>query len=296
MKQLTQPLVSVIMPVYNAGDFLVEAVTSILAQTYKNLELICIDDASTDNSWSIVSKYQKKFPKKIKAYRVKKQTNAAGNGAMNYGLQFAKGSFIARMDADDISLPKRIEKQVAFMQKNPDVMLLGTQALIINRNSQVTGKKTMPTTHEQIYEQYGVFHPIIHPSVMIRRSMLPNKNRIYEMIWDVNDDYFTFFKFLSIGKFANLSESLLKYRVHGKNFSLKNPKQKFINSVGIRFAAVKNAEYRFSTKAAMLFLAQILFVLPMPERLIVPAYLWVKGIHTTLPRIKVSMQKLYTFI
>ena len=283
-----QPLVSIIMPVYNAGDFLVEAIESIVKQSYKNLELIIVDDRSTDNSWEIITIFARRYPRKIKAVKTKYQTNAAGNGAMNYGLKYAKGEFICRMDADDIALPTRIVKQVSYMTTHPETILLGTQAYVINKDGKNTGKKNMPLTHQTIYEQYGVFHPIIHPSLMIRRSLLPNPNRIYDMKWDVNDDYFTFFKLLNRGQFANLPEFLLKYRVHGKNASLVKPKQKFINSVKIRLAAIKETQYKFSIKSALLFLLQIAVVLPIPERFIVPVYLYAKGISKPFSTLVIS--------
>ena len=267
------------MPVHNAGAFLVEAIESILKQTYKNLELIIVDDESTDNSWGIIQKYAHKYPNKIKAVRTKKQSNSAGNGATNYGLQYAKGEFIARMDADDIALPKRIAKQVNYMLKHPQTILLGTQAYVIDRNAKRTGYKRMPITHQSIYSNYGVLHPIIHPSVMINRYLLPNPNRIYDMKWDVNDDYYTFFKLLNYGEFANLPEFLLKYRIHGRNLSLLNPKRKFIESLKIRVEAVCKLNYRMPLKSWLILAAQTILVLILPEALIVPVYKLVKGIN-----------------
>lgn len=93
------------MPVYNAGSFLVEAIESILNQTYKNYEFIIVDDGSTDNSWEIIERYKSKYPRLIKTYRLTKNTNADGNGAVNAVLPYAKGEYIARMDADDCAHP-----------------------------------------------------------------------------------------------------------------------------------------------------------------------------------------------
>lgn len=288
----TTPLVSVIMPVHNAGDYLVEAIESILRQSYRYLELIVVDDMSTDNSWEIIQRYERTHPKKVRAVQTVKQTNSAGNGAMNYGFRYAKGDYIARMDADDIALPTRIEKQVKFLLDHPEVILLGTQAYVIDKNGKKVGKKLMPTDHEHIYRQYGVFHPLIHPSVMIRRSMLPRKDKIYEMRFDVNDDYYTFFKLLNYGKFANLKECLLKYRVHGKNLSLTRPKAKFLDSVQIRFVAMKKLGYRMSVQSFLLMLTQIAVVLMVPEKVIVPLYLFVRGIKQPQFKMKVSLPQL----
>jgi glycosyltransferase involved in cell wall biosynthesis len=282
----TAPLVSVIMPVYNAELYIQMAIDSILGQTYKNFELIIVNDASTDSSWNIITKYAKKYPKKVKAFNIEKCTNAAGNGATNYGLQFAKGKYIARMDADDVSHPQRLEKQVAYFESHPKTILCGTQAYAIDKDGKIFGEKTEPLTHAEIYDAYGVIHPVIHPSVMIQRSLLPNKNKMYEMKWNINDDYYTFFRLLGLGEFANLPEKLLYYRIHGKNLSLANPKQKFYNSVHIRLEAVKEFGYKMSVRSWILLVSQVILISFLPEQGIVPAYLLLRGIKRSLHAFK----------
>lgn len=274
------PLVSVIMPVHNAGRFLVPAIESILKQTYPRIEFLIVDDASTDGSWDTIKNYRKRYKKIIRVFRISKQTNAAGNGAMNVGLTYAHGEFIARMDADDVAVPKRIEKQAAYLLAHPDIILAGSQATIIDKRGKKIGIKAVPTQHEAIYQQYGILHPVIHPSVMLRRSLLPDPNKIYAMKWSVNDDYYTFFKLLNYGKFANLPESLLKYRMHGANLSLLKPKERFLTSVWIRTDAVTHLNYRMSVWALMLLLVQLAVVPLIPERLIVPAYMLIRGMRT----------------
>lgn len=271
---------SVIMPVHNAGKFLAPAIDSILKQTYKRIELIIVDDCSTDDSWKVIAAYKKQFPTIIKILRTKFKTNSAGNGATNFALPHAKGEFIARMDADDVSYPTRIAKQVAYLQANPLTILVGTQAMIIDKNGKITGKKSMPTTNKAIYRMYGIIHPIIHPSVMIRRSMLPDKNKIYAMKWDVNDDYYTFFSLLPYGRFANLPEYLLKYRIHGNNLSLQHPKQKFMNSVKIRIEAIKKLHYAIPFDSLVIMAIQFMIISILPERIIVPLYMGFRGMNS----------------
>lgn len=276
-RKTSTPLVSVIMPVHNAGCFLVPAIESILKQTYKHIELIIVDDGSRDNSWKTIRAYQKRSAKIIRAYHTEKQLNAAGNAATDIGLSHAKGDFIARMDADDIAHPKRLEKQVAYLLSRSATILVGTQATVINTRGKVIGTKTVPTDHEAIYRQFGIIHPMIHPSIMVRRSLLPNPNKLYLNKWGVNDDYYSFFKLLNYGEFANLPEYLLKYRVHEKNASLQNPKEKFINSVRIRWEAIQKFNYRMSSLALIILLVQLLMVGLLPERLIVPLYMLLRG-------------------
>lgn len=276
------PLVSVIMPVYNAKAYLAEAIESILHQTYENFELIIVDDGSTDNSWEVIKKYRARNPKKIKIFHLAKQVNYAGNGAVNYGLKYARGEYIARMDSDDIAHPERLEKQVNFMLNNPYVILVGSQAKLIDIKGKVFGVKKVPTDHKKIYDAYGMVHPIIHPSCMIRRSLLPDPNRIYEDKYGVNSDYYTFFRFLNRGRFANLDETLLKYRIHEGNFSLQKPKKKFINSIKIRLDAYHNLNYKLTLQAWVVMLLQSAIVLTLPERFIVPLYLTSRGMTNPL--------------
>lgn len=278
--KISKPLVSVIMPVYNAGGFLVEAIESILKQTYTNFEFLIVDDGSKDNSWEIITKYKKKFPKLIKTYRLKRNTNAAGNGAVNAVLPQARGLYIARMDADDVAHPKRLEKQVRFLSNHPRVILVGTQARVIDRMGNVTGKKSYPLDHTSIYKKYAVVHPIIHPSCIIRRSMLPDQNRLYQMRFGVNDDYYTFFTLQKVGQFANLPDYLLDYRVHGHNASLQNLKEKYFNITRIRDVARKELGYSMTLKARIIIVIQTALVRVIPESLLVGIYLALRGMST----------------
>src|SRR5437868_7347070 len=130
---MTKPLVSVIMTVYNAQEYLNMAVDSILNQTYKNLEFIIINDGSTDNSGHIIEAYN---DPRIKYIPQKNQGLAA---ALNKGIGLAKGKYIARMDHDDISYQMRLEKQVEFMEDNREVAMAGTSFDLIDSDSGIIG-------------------------------------------------------------------------------------------------------------------------------------------------------------
>lgn len=273
-----KPLVSVVMPVFNAEKYLAEAIESILNQTYQNFEFIIVDDASTDNSWQVVSNYQKQYQYKIKAIRLTKNLNKGGDACANVGISKTRGEFIARMDADDIAHPKRLEKQVAYLQKNPDVLIVGTQAYVIDQKGKVTGKKQVPSTHKEIYRNYAVFHPMIHPTVMIRMPKMPKRQEFYRIKYSANNDLLTFFELLNKGKFANLASQLHYYRVHGANDSLTKPKERFFNTLKIRIAAIRRFGYRPSIKAIIINSMQTVAILILPEKLILPVYLYIKGI------------------
>jgi len=272
------PLVSVIMPVYNAGEFLRDAIESIMAQSFTDFEFIIVDDASTDYSWEIIKWFRDQYPAKIKAIRLIKNRNNGGDACANVGFAVARGKFIARMDADDIAHPKRLAKQVDYMQKHQDVILLGTQAFVIDRNGAITGEKLEPKTHKKISENYFIYHPMIHPSVMIRRSLLPKRNYLYNIKYNANNDLLTFFELLKYGKFANLGDKLLYYRIHGANDSLVDPKRKFANTFKIRMQAWRELGYKPTPVAVALTFIQLLISSTMPEKVITFLYMTWRGL------------------
>jgi glycosyltransferase involved in cell wall biosynthesis len=146
-----QPLVSVLMTAYNAESFIGEAIQSILQQTYKNLELIIVDDKSTDKTFSIAKHFVKQ-DSRIRLYRLPK--NVGPSIASNFGIQKARGSFLARMDADDSAFPNRIRKQVQFLRKHLQVVIVGSQCTLIDTNGDIIGEKHYPTENKVIYELY----------------------------------------------------------------------------------------------------------------------------------------------
>lgn len=290
MKRTRIPLVSVIMPVYNGALFVGEAIDSILAQTYRPLELVIVNDHSKDETREILSLYRKKFPKIVKVIHLKK--NIGESASANVAFRKTKGEFVARMDADDISHPQKIELQVKYLISHPAVGVVGTQAEVINSEGEVVGQKTFPLSHRQIYRQFAVVNPMLHPACLFRRSFLPHKNRLYENKFEPNDDYYTLFKLLNYGKFANLPQKLFYYRVHGQNKSLQHPKSKFQNSLRIRAAAIRDLGYQPTMLGKALMLGQKLLISLMPEKLIVPTYMLVQGMQSPLnliPGPKISL-------
>lgn len=275
-KNTKKPLVSVLMPVYNGGKYIAEAIESILNQSYRQFELIIVNDASTDNTAKILKHYINKYPRKIQVINL--EINLGVANATNSAFKLAKGKYLAIMDCDDIAHSNRLQKQVEFLEKNKKVIVLGTQAKIINKKGQIVGEKNFPTTHNKIYSSYGLVHPMVHPSIMIRSKLLPQKDFLYENKYGIHADYFNLFKFLKYGEFANLPEYLLFYRIHGKNNSLGKLKKSYWTILKIRIEALLKLNYKFSLIPFIAMIIQSIVVLMLPESIVKYLYFSVKKI------------------
>lgn len=200
------PVVSVILPVYNAEKFILESVNSILSQTFSDFELIIVNDGSTDNSQSVLEKISD--PRVI----LINQENAGLAASLNRGLSIAKGEYIARQDNDDISFSQRLEKQVNFLKSNKHIDLVGTWAEIISEKGQATGR-----FHKHPSDPVGLkFHllfnnPFVHSSVMFRGDVIA-KTGNYSTDPSIFEDYNLWSRMARITGISNLPEVLLKYR------------------------------------------------------------------------------------
>lgn len=294
-----QPLVSVIIPVYNGCPYVGKAIQSILDQSYKRIELLIVDNGSTDDTPNVLQSFRKRFANRIKVYSF--TSNKGAFFASNFALSKAKGRYIAMMDADDISQVHRIRTQVDYLVQNPRTIVLGTQATIINKVGKVIGKKSMPTTHEHILKQFAVVNPIVHPSVMYNRSLLPNPTSLYSIKYGVNDDYYTFFKLMAYGEFANLPEVLLKYRVHNANSSLQHLKQHFWAITKIRIEAITKLNYSAPILAFPIMALQTILVSILPENVLRELFYVIRGIKKisfTIPKFTIPIviqEKLKTY-
>ncbi|MFT6069520.1 MAG: glycosyltransferase involved in cell wall biosynthesis [Bacteriovoracaceae bacterium] len=213
-----EPLVSVVMPVYNAEKYLGSAIESILNQSYKNLEIIIVDDASTDNSLSIIESF--KDPR-IKIF--KNKSNLKIVKSLNLGISKASGKFVARMDADDISHEDRVKKQVRFLQDNEEIDILGTNIWIIDENSQSQGKlleyPTSPEVNKLLLAKYCV---LAHPTVMFRKKIIEENAELYSADFPCAEDYELWLRLSKKYKISNLKEFLLWYRVHPFSLTQNN--------------------------------------------------------------------------
>lgn len=227
-----KPLVSVLMPVYNSEDYLEEAIKSILNQSYSNFEFLIIDDASSDRSLDIIYSFK---DDRIKL--IKKNLNTGYTVSLNMGLAMCQGKYIARMDSDDISLPLRLEKQVALMEAFPEIGICGTWVETIGK---ITGQiKKYPSTHEKIKTQLFVSSHFVHPTVMMRKSALDQYTLIYDPQFEPAEDYALWVQLGSFVRLANIAEVLLKYRVHEKQVSREFSEKQLIKCNSIRMLQIR---------------------------------------------------------
>lgn len=213
--------ISTILPVYNGSEFIESSINSILNQTFEDFELIIINDGSTDNSLEIIKNLQKK-DKRITL--INSQNNEGLQKSLNKGMKVAKGKYIARMDSDDISSKKRFEIQHNFLEKNPDVFLVGSSAIIINRSGEKVGVLKKFNNCRQIKKKLEKRNCMIHPSIMFRNK----RNLLYREKFKCSEDYDLYLRILSLGKkITNLPDLLIKYRISEGSFVSTMPNQIF---------------------------------------------------------------------
>lgn len=174
------PLISVIMPVYNAEKYLREAIDSILSQTYTNFELLLINDGSTDHSKEIILSYNDK-----RIRYIENETNLKLIATLNKGIDLAEGEYIARMDADDISSPKRLEIQINYMLKHPNVDLCSTWGYMITEEGNIMGKNKSIDEPELINCALFFTCPILHAAIVCKTNVL--KNNKYKVFLHAED-------------------------------------------------------------------------------------------------------------
>lgn len=206
-----QPLVSILMPAYNASQFIDAAIQSILEQTYPSFELIILDDGSTDDSAKKAAHWA------LTDGRVRALQNERNKGivySLNRLIQEVNptSKYLARMDSDDISLPNRLMRQVNFLESNPEYAIVGGHNLIIDKDGLTVGIRRYPTSYEEIIQALPRFSPFSHPTVMIRRSVIEVTGG-YDDGHPGCEDYQLWFRIALNYKVANLNEPLLKYRL-----------------------------------------------------------------------------------
>jgi glycosyltransferase involved in cell wall biosynthesis len=226
------PAISVVMPVYNASQFLAEAVESILAQRFADFEFLAIDDGSTDESAEILERYARVDPR----LRMVRRPHAGLPATLNVGCDLAQAKYIARMDADDIALPERFERQAEFLDRHPRVAILGTQLQQIREDGTPMAVSNHPLTHAEIAANMQKFCCIHHPTVMMRTEAMRALGG-YRTAFQAAEDHDFWLRAAERFELANLPEVLLLYRLHTHAVSFQNLEQQVISAMAADLAA-----------------------------------------------------------
>lgn len=236
------PNISVVMPVHNGERFLAEAIDSILTQTYSDFELLLINDGSTDSSAAIIDQYA------TQDSRIRVLTNAVAQGfggekACNAAYRQARGRYIAKLDADDIAYPDRMERQIQFLEANPGIFLVGSWLTIIDAEGNPIGKRQYPTQPDAILGEFYYRNCIGHPSIMFRNHVL--RDDFYQLRFAALNDYYSHFVHLQQGlKMANIPDYLVNYRVHDTNTTFAAIKRQWAINLEIKQSFVRDFAYR----------------------------------------------------
>lgn len=217
----SSPLVSVLMSVYNGEPYLRLAVESILNQTFTDFEFIMVDDGSTDSTWSVLIEYA---PRDSRVVVVRNEKNIGLTRSLNKALALAKGKYIARQDADDLSLSERLEKQVSYLESHSSVGLLGTSYEVISNDGQVLTVERMPTQNKVLQKKLLNQNCFGHGSVVIRRVCFDRVGS-YRTAFKYAQDYDLWLRIAEHFEVANLSESLYQYRVHLQSINARQVKE-----------------------------------------------------------------------
>ncbi len=227
MESVKKPLVSVLMPVHNAAEFIADSLGSILAQDYTQLEVIIVDDGSTDQSMDIVQSF---FDPRIVI--MKNAENIGLAASLNRAIGISTGIFLARMDADDISHPSRISSQVNFLLNNPDVDVLGASMQYFGESEFLNH---FPETHEACKSYLLLNVCFGHPTVMFRRHVFDSPDNFYNPhLRQYSEEYDLWCRLVDIYRFHNIQEVLLYYRTYPPSVKSYAENKRIKNSSQIR--------------------------------------------------------------
>jgi glycosyltransferase involved in cell wall biosynthesis len=257
------PAISVVMPAYNAAGYVREALDSMLAQTFRDFELIVVDDASTDATPEILAEYARADPR---VQVLRNSTNGKIAKSLNRGIEAAAGRYVARMDADDWSYPDRLEKQFAYMESHPRVVLCGGTIEICDAGLAPINKRRYPLTNVEIRSRMFFFTPFCHPAVICRSDALRIAGG-YNESFEVAQDYDLYFRIGRLGEFGNLDDCIHRLRTHPGSSSLRRGALQERNTLYIRLKAMIEYGYEMNRTARLYLVLQYLSSLLIPARI-----------------------------
>ncbi|MBN1899491.1 MAG: glycosyltransferase [Spirochaetes bacterium] len=260
---IKDPPVSVVMSVYNGGLYLKEALDSITGQSYKEFEFIIVNDGSTDNSFDLLYDYLKKD----KRILIMDQENMGLTRSLNRAMSLARGKFIARQDADDVSLKDRLKKEYDFLSQNPDYGLVGSRFKVIGKNGEIQDPdlRYFVVTDKEIRKIIARFNPFCHTSVMFRREIL-HRVGYYDDSLSYSQDYLLWFRIMKKYKVTNLDDVLACRRYTKEMLSRKHDKKQIFYIIKTQLRILR--EQKKISFTDLSFILKNVFKLLIPERML----------------------------
>jgi glycosyltransferase involved in cell wall biosynthesis len=213
---VSQPAVSVLLPVHDGERFLGDALDSVLAQTLADIEVLVVDDGSTDGTGALLAAYRDE------RLRVLRQAHAGLVSALELAMREARAPLLARMDADDVSLPERLQRQAAFLEANPPVGLVGCGVEVIDESGRAEGTVLLPLGDGDLRRRLLLRNPFTHGSVLLRREALEEAGG-YRAGHGANEDYDLWRRIARRWELAAVPEVLYRYRRHGAAVTVTDP-------------------------------------------------------------------------
>lgn len=230
------------MSVYNGEEFLEDSILSVLNQSYKDFEFVIVDDCSTDGTSAILNDFQK-TDSRIKV--INNKQNLGLTRSLNKAIGESSGEYLARLDAGDLSVEERLEKQVNFLNNNKEVGLVGSFMYIIDTKGQIIKEVKYPIDNEALKKVLIRYNPFVHSSIMFRREVGARVG-FYDEAFMYAQDYSLYFRFFPYAQFANLPFFLVKYRHMPHSItSTKNKQQMYFANKARRYAIVQDFYSKF---------------------------------------------------
>lgn len=258
---MKKPLVSVVMGVWNGERYLDQALESICSQTYSHIECIVIDDGSTDNTAALLRAWQDRDDR---ISIVLQKENTGLSHILEKACGMTTGTYIARMDSDDVSHPDRIASQVAYMEAHPEYVVCGTWYKEIDEHGTILAKKQLPQTHDDIRATLMKYNPMVHGSVLIRRSAYVSSGGYDAQKFSKAQDYDLWFRMIQLGKFVNIPAYLFSRRYSDESMSRHSEHIQLRCALKARYKAIQAGIYPIS---ALRYIVRPLFVLLLPNRI-----------------------------
>ena len=268
------PRVSFIMAVYDGETYLDEAIQSVLNQTFRDFEFILINDGSADGTARIIERYRR-ADGRIRAYE---QPNCGLVVALNRGLDLARGEYVARMDADDVSMPERVATQIAFMDAHPEVGICGTWIETIGT---FHGDVRRYPTDDATIRSWLLFESVLaHPSIMMRRELLMKTGLSYDVGYVHAEDYDLWVRATRHTALANIPEVLLRYRLHSQQVVQRHDAKKLASARLVRLAQLERLGIRPTEEELALHQALSIWQFQATTEFIGDSLVWLRKLKT----------------